>query len=129
MQITFEVARALSILAFLSYGVTCLVTTRMVAEFQRYGLARFRRMVGALELLGAIGMLVGYASRTLLIVTDKLDDNVFLSSRNLPDVLVLTPRRFPDARGYFSETWNAARMAAAGLDFYNQPMAQDNCAG
>ncbi len=29
---------------------------------------------------------------TLLIVTDKLDDNVFLSSRNLPDVLVLETR-------------------------------------
>ena len=69
MQITFEVARALSILAFLFYGVTCLVTTRMVAEFQRYGLARFRRMVGALELLGAIGMLVGYAYRPLLIAS------------------------------------------------------------
>lgn len=29
---------------------------------------------------------------TLLVVTDKLDDNVFLSSRNLPDVLVLETR-------------------------------------
>ena len=26
---------------------------------------------------------------SLLLVTDKLDDNVFLSSRNLPNVLVL----------------------------------------
>jgi large subunit ribosomal protein L4 len=29
---------------------------------------------------------------TVLVVTDKLDDNVFLSSRNLPDVLVLETR-------------------------------------
>ncbi|MEO8303229.1 MAG: 50S ribosomal protein L4 [Betaproteobacteria bacterium] len=29
---------------------------------------------------------------TLLVVTDKLDDNVMLSSRNLPDVLVLETR-------------------------------------
>jgi large subunit ribosomal protein L4 len=29
---------------------------------------------------------------TLLVVTDKIDDNVFLSSRNLPDVLVLETR-------------------------------------
>jgi large subunit ribosomal protein L4 len=28
----------------------------------------------------------------VLVVTDKLDDNVFLSSRNLPDVLVLETR-------------------------------------
>jgi dTDP-4-dehydrorhamnose 3,5-epimerase len=33
----------------------------------------------------------------------------------LPEVKVLTPRRFADARGYFSESWSAARMAAAGL--------------
>src|SRR5438034_1014246 len=31
-------------------------------------------------------------SGTLLVVTDKLDDNVFLSSRNLADVLVLETR-------------------------------------
>lgn len=41
----------------------------------------------------------------------------------LPEVLVLTPRRFGDARGWFSETWNAARMAEAGLDL---PWVQDN---
>ena len=41
----------------------------------------------------------------------------------LPDVKVLTPRRFGDARGYFSETWNAARMAEAGLDL---AFVQDN---
>jgi dTDP-4-dehydrorhamnose 3,5-epimerase len=33
----------------------------------------------------------------------------------LPDVKVLTPRRFGDARGYFCETWSAPRLAAMGL--------------
>ena len=41
----------------------------------------------------------------------------------LADVMILTPRRFGDARGWFSETWNAARMAEAGLDL---PWVQDN---
>lgn len=41
----------------------------------------------------------------------------------LPEVLVLTPRRFGDARGWFTETWNASRMAEAGLDL---PWVQDN---
>ena len=41
----------------------------------------------------------------------------------LPDVLIVTPRRFGDARGWFSETWNAARMAEAGLDL---PWVQHN---
>jgi dTDP-4-dehydrorhamnose 3,5-epimerase len=42
---------------------------------------------------------------------------------SLADVVFLTPRRFGDARGWFSETWNAARMAEAGLDL---PWVQDN---
>jgi dTDP-4-dehydrorhamnose 3,5-epimerase len=33
----------------------------------------------------------------------------------LPDVVILTPARFGDARGWFSETFNAARFAGAGL--------------
>jgi dTDP-4-dehydrorhamnose 3,5-epimerase len=41
----------------------------------------------------------------------------------LPGVLILTPRRFGDARGWFMETWNAARMAEAGLDL---AFVQDN---
>ena len=41
----------------------------------------------------------------------------------LPGVLILTPRRFGDARGFFSESWNRKTMAEAGikLDF-----VQDN---
>jgi dTDP-4-dehydrorhamnose 3,5-epimerase len=34
---------------------------------------------------------------------------------SLSGVLVLTPARFGDARGWFSETWNAGRMAALGV--------------
>ncbi|MFN4202692.1 MAG: dTDP-4-dehydrorhamnose 3,5-epimerase [Tabrizicola sp.] len=42
---------------------------------------------------------------------------------SLTDVLILTPRRFGDARGWFTETWNASRMAEAGLDL---TFVQDN---
>lgn len=41
----------------------------------------------------------------------------------LADVLVLTPARFGDDRGWFSETWNAPRMAQAGLSI---DFVQDN---
>lgn len=41
----------------------------------------------------------------------------------LEGVLILTPARFGDDRGWFSETWNAARMGQAGLDF---AFVQDN---
>lgn len=41
----------------------------------------------------------------------------------LPDVKLLRPRRFADARGFFVETWNARRMAQNGLDL---TFVQDN---
>ncbi len=41
----------------------------------------------------------------------------------LQGVLVLTPRRFGDARGWFVETFNAGRMAEAGIDI---GFVQDN---
>ena len=46
-----------------------------------------------------------------------------IAATALPGVLILTPARFGDARGWFSETWNAARMAEAGLDL---AFVQDN---
>ena len=41
----------------------------------------------------------------------------------IPDLLVLTPRRFGDHRGFFAETWNKTVMEAAGLDI---GFVQDN---
>lgn len=41
----------------------------------------------------------------------------------LPGVVILIPRRFGDDRGWFTETWNAERMAEAGLDL---SFVQDN---
>ncbi len=41
----------------------------------------------------------------------------------LDGVLVLTPRRFGDARGFFCESWNKARMADAGIEL---DFVQDN---
>lgn len=42
----------------------------------------------------------------------------------IPDVKLLTPKKFEDARGYFSETWNRRALDNAGIaaDF-----VQDNC--
>ncbi len=41
----------------------------------------------------------------------------------LSGVVILTPRRFGDDRGFFSETWNARAMKDAGLDL---DFVQDN---
>ncbi|WP_323039883.1 dTDP-4-dehydrorhamnose 3,5-epimerase [Gemmobacter sp.] len=41
----------------------------------------------------------------------------------LPGVKILTPRRFGDHRGFFSESWNKKRMDEAGLHY---DFVQDN---
>ena len=41
----------------------------------------------------------------------------------VPDVLLLTPPRFRDPRGFFSETWNQGRYADLGIP---GPFIQDN---
>jgi dTDP-4-dehydrorhamnose 3,5-epimerase len=69
-----------------------------------------------------------------------------LEALAIPDVKLVTPRIFRDARGFFSETWNERALAAAGirarfvqdnhafsteagtvrgLHFQREPMAQD----
>ena len=42
----------------------------------------------------------------------------------LPDVYVLTPARFGDERGFFSESWNRKTLAEAGLEL--PEFVQDN---
>ena len=46
-----------------------------------------------------------------------------IEQTNLAGVLVLTPQRFGDARGFFSESWSQERMEKAGLHF---DFVQDN---
>lgn len=41
----------------------------------------------------------------------------------LVGVKILTPNRFGDSRGIFSESWNRARLAEAGVDI---DFVQDN---
>ncbi len=42
---------------------------------------------------------------------------------NIPDVLLITPKRFGDERGFFAETYSWARAQQAGIA---QPFVQDN---
>ena len=41
----------------------------------------------------------------------------------IPDVILVTPPRFGDNRGFFSETYNQERMKDAGIAL---PFVQDN---
>lgn len=69
MILALEALRIVSIASFLVYGVACLGGLSMVDEFERFGLARFRILTGALEVLGALGLLASYAFPALLAVS------------------------------------------------------------
>ncbi|WP_424961024.1 DoxX family protein [Ekhidna sp.] len=48
-------------LAFFYYGLSCLFSKKMVEEFNRFGLSNQQRMItGVLQLLGSIGILIGF---------------------------------------------------------------------
>jgi len=49
---------------------------------------------------------------------------VQIENTSLPGVLLLTPRRFADARGFFCESWNRKTLRGAGLEL--PEFVQDN---
>ncbi|MCC5834842.1 MAG: DoxX family protein [Opitutales bacterium] len=60
METHIIILQTLSGLAFLVYGTACLCFGGMKAEFERYGLANFRRWVGLLEIFGGLGLWLGF---------------------------------------------------------------------
>ena len=52
-------------LSFIGYGASCLVAAHMVREFERFGLPHFRKLTGILQLLGAVGLLIGLQFPTI----------------------------------------------------------------
>lgn len=46
--------------SFLFFGLSCFILPNIKLEFKRYGIANSRKLVGILQLLGAIGLILGY---------------------------------------------------------------------
>ena len=58
-----------SSLAFIYFGINCFYSKFIIAEFIRYELPKFRKLTGSLQLLGALGLLIGlYFSPILLLL-------------------------------------------------------------
>jgi len=49
-----------STLSFLFFGISCFFAAEMRTEFIRYGLSKHLKLIGALQILGAIGLGLGY---------------------------------------------------------------------
>jgi uncharacterized membrane protein YphA (DoxX/SURF4 family) len=60
MNHLLETAQAISAVGFLVYGIGCLTTKAMRAEFLRYGLPKLRVLTGVLQIAAAIGLFAGY---------------------------------------------------------------------
>ena len=71
MDALYQGSKALSILLFLYYGTSVLFSDAMVADFERFGLSRFRRLTGSLEVLGSVGLMLGYFLPILVVAASS----------------------------------------------------------
>lgn len=69
LTLSYYACVGLSISLFLYYGAANLLANSMVAEFERFGLSRFRRMTGVLELVGALGLAAGLFFPAMTVVS------------------------------------------------------------
>jgi hypothetical protein len=49
-----------SALSFLVYGTGCFTSLHLKKEFERYGFSKQRRLIGFLQLCGALGLISGF---------------------------------------------------------------------
>ena len=54
---------------FLAYGIAYFSSSKMKEEFKRFGLAKVGYLTAVLELLGAIGLLVGLKISVILLIS------------------------------------------------------------
>jgi hypothetical protein len=59
LPVAFQIARYFSSVSFLYFGTKCIFSKKMVLEFDRLHLPQFRLLNGALQILGAIGLILG----------------------------------------------------------------------
>ncbi|MEO7966608.1 MAG: DoxX family protein [Gemmatimonadaceae bacterium] len=69
MQLWIMIAVVLSSISFILYGASLFGSRAMVAEFERYHLAPYRALIGALEMAAGAGLLAGLRFRPLLLLS------------------------------------------------------------
>jgi hypothetical protein len=58
-----------SALSFFFYGFNCLFSPFLKEEFRRFGLAKFRKLTGYLQLAGATGLTIGFYYHEVALVS------------------------------------------------------------
>ena len=59
----------ISSLSFMSYGIAYFKSPQMKSEFKRFGLEKLGTLTAGLELLGAVGLLVGLKMPLILLIS------------------------------------------------------------
>ncbi len=59
----------ISSLSFLGYGIAYFTSTKMKSEFKRFGFERAGPITAILELLGALGLLIGLKFHLVLLIS------------------------------------------------------------
>ncbi len=58
-----------SSVSFLIYGISYFSSPSLKSDFKRFGLEKFGILTAILEILGAIGLLVGFVSMPILLIS------------------------------------------------------------
>ena len=64
-----EVLVLFSSLSFLGYGIAYFASSKMKSEFIRFGLSRLGMLTAILEIVGAVGLLVGLMFNSILLIS------------------------------------------------------------
>jgi uncharacterized membrane protein YphA (DoxX/SURF4 family) len=64
-----QIARIISVVFFAFYGISCFSSDRMQLEFERYRVPQLRRLTGVLQIAGAVGIVIGYWFRPLIVLS------------------------------------------------------------
>jgi len=52
--------------SFIYFGISCLTNSFIKSEFKRFGLKKYRVIIGYLQLIGALGLFFGYSYSLIL---------------------------------------------------------------
>jgi hypothetical protein len=74
-------AVALSSVAFSGHGLSCFLSRRVATEFERYGVARLRPLVGSAQIAASVGLVAG-------VVDGRLRPLLILSAAGLAAMMV-----------------------------------------
>ena len=62
-------AQLISSISYFYYGASCLLSKKMILEFERYGMSQYRVMTGVLQILTSIGLIAGFLNIWLVLIS------------------------------------------------------------